>query len=153
MRSTDGAWESAAPEQRRMDDAELERLRLCGYDLSAVDQITEEWAISPSLKRQIRQIARDAKRMRYQRTRSQQQPGPPRVRARSRERRPSCRRRRATSRSAGGGSSGDEGSSEPPGEEPRRRSRYLAVAPSPRAILTFGCLDAEARGAEVEVIG
>jgi hypothetical protein len=44
--------------------------------------------------------------------------------------------RRAASRSAGGGSSGDPGEPEP-GEPARRADRHLALAPPPKAVLTF----------------
>jgi hypothetical protein len=65
----------------------------------------------------------------------------PRRRRQPRQHRP--RARRSTSRSAGGGSRGDPDEPEPAEGRPPL---------PPRSLYAFGCLSAEARGAEVEAI-
>jgi hypothetical protein len=68
---------------------------------------------------------------------------PARRASRAREHRPAATRRASSSSST---SSADPGDPEPEPEP-------LRLAPAPRAVLTFGCLSAEARGAEVEETG
>lgn len=85
-------------------------------------------------------------------------PGPARCTAprRTPAARPAARRPRVrTSRSTRGSPSGsDDSGGEPPRPEPRRtgKFRHLSLAPPPKAPLTFGCIDAQSRGAEVEVV-
>lgn len=144
------------------DDAET-----CGPNFRALwDEVTqiaddrhEEWWIAPlAAVAQILapgadtcQLVEAARRSRYVGhtvTISKAKQVRSRARCTRNESRPSApRSRRASSSSTTSGSDpGDEG----PGEQPPAGS--LRLAPPPRAILTFGCLSAEQRGATVEVV-